>query len=208
MENRKEVMDIISQFVGQHNIITAPRALVKFMGSINSAIFLSQIIFWSDKGKDPEGWFYKTVKELMEETGLSEYQIRSETQKCIKKNLIKTKVKKVNGNPTLHYFLNVDALSIGLFSFLRKETSVSKETINTEDYIHTSNTPLPPFSVVPTPNPQNAKSPPSQKGGRGPLKNPKTQKLDNVRFINNLTYRKQLDAISNQKPSTKKKKGQ
>lgn len=38
---------------------------------INGALMLSQLVYWADKAKDPNGWIYKTGKEWTEETGLN-----------------------------------------------------------------------------------------------------------------------------------------
>lgn len=50
--------------------------LARLFGSVTAALFLSQIAYWSDKGSDPDGWIWKTEKQMTEETGLS----RSEQQ--------------------------------------------------------------------------------------------------------------------------------
>lgn len=43
-----------------------------FLGcGINGAVMLSQLVYWADKSKDPNGWIYKTGKEWTEETGLT-----------------------------------------------------------------------------------------------------------------------------------------
>jgi DnaD/phage-associated family protein len=45
--------------------------IAKSVGSVVAALFLSQLMYWSDKGKDKEGWIWKTRAEMEEETGLS-----------------------------------------------------------------------------------------------------------------------------------------
>ncbi len=43
-----------------------------FLGcGINGAVMLSQLVYWADKSKDPNGWIYKTGKEWTDETGLT-----------------------------------------------------------------------------------------------------------------------------------------
>lgn len=73
------------------------------LGDIASAIYYQQLYYWSDKGAREDGFIYKTMKEIEEETTLTRDQ-----QDRIKKNLIKLgwlEVKKIkaNGAPTLHY---------------------------------------------------------------------------------------------------------
>ena len=44
--------------------------LAKVIG-IKESIFLQQLIYWTGKGKDPDGWIYKTADEWEDETCLS-----------------------------------------------------------------------------------------------------------------------------------------
>ena len=45
--------------------------LVHILGSINAALFVSQLFYWTGKGSDPDGWIWKTQEEFEEETCLS-----------------------------------------------------------------------------------------------------------------------------------------
>ena len=38
-----------------------------------AGIFLRQLVYWTGRGHDPEGWIYKTQAEMEEETGLSRH---------------------------------------------------------------------------------------------------------------------------------------
>jgi hypothetical protein len=73
---QQEIFGIIAQFVGQRNIIPIPVKFVKFTVDYNTAVLLTQIIYWTDRTKDPEGWIYKTYEKCEEELALSEYQTR------------------------------------------------------------------------------------------------------------------------------------
>ena len=45
--------------------------VAKAFGSVKLGILWSQIYYWTDKTKDPDGWIYKTQNEVFDETGLS-----------------------------------------------------------------------------------------------------------------------------------------
>jgi len=45
--------------------------LAKALGSVNAALLLSQLLYWTPRTKDPDGWVYKTQAEFYDETGLS-----------------------------------------------------------------------------------------------------------------------------------------
>lgn len=50
------------------------RVFVDVCGSVTAALLLSQILYWSKRTKDPDGWFWKTQDDWKEETGLSRYE--------------------------------------------------------------------------------------------------------------------------------------
>src|SRR5215217_9490268 len=37
----------------------------------HGGLFMSQLLYWDGKGHDPDGWIYKTEKEMEQETGLT-----------------------------------------------------------------------------------------------------------------------------------------
>src|SRR5215212_4465846 len=37
----------------------------------HGGLFISQLLYWDGKGHDPDGWIYKTEKEMEQETGLT-----------------------------------------------------------------------------------------------------------------------------------------
>ncbi len=80
--------------------------LAKIFGSIERALYIQQLYFWSDKGKRKDGFFFKTKKEIEEETTLSRYQQDACRKYFERIGILKTKIIKANGIPTLHYFIN------------------------------------------------------------------------------------------------------
>ncbi len=47
------------------------RCFVTLTGSVTAALMLSQAMYWQKRTKDPEGWWWKTMEDWTEETGLS-----------------------------------------------------------------------------------------------------------------------------------------
>lgn len=72
MSNYNTIRTIISQISGQENIVVVPKLFVKLTGDLTTAILLNQIVFYSDKSKRTDGFFYKTYKEWEEEICLTE----------------------------------------------------------------------------------------------------------------------------------------
>lgn len=113
---------VLGNFTGQGGFLTIPKTLIAYCGSLERGLLLSQIIYWSDRTTDPDGWFYKTYVEWEEEITLSEYQVRRHTKGLQSTNLIETKLKKVHGSPTLHYRLNWRVFSDSFLEFLQNRT--------------------------------------------------------------------------------------
>lgn len=141
MTNYEQINNLITSFSGQKNIISFPVVYLKVTEDLNTALLLNQLVFWSDKSKRTDGFFYKTYGEWQEEIYLSEYQVRRSIKKLKELNIVETKLKKANGSPTLHYRVLMNNLSdlilknvqIGILRNLRNETGVSSETL-TDDY--------------------------------------------------------------------------
>lgn len=110
MSNYNTIRTIISQMSGQENIVVVPKLFVKLTGDLTTAILLNQIVFYSDKSKRKDNFFYKTYKEWEEEICLTERQVRYSTKKLVSSGYVETALKKANGAPTVHYKLDFDKL--------------------------------------------------------------------------------------------------
>ena len=74
--------------------------LSKISGSATAGLFLSQLLYWWEKGRDKE-WIYKTVPEIMEEIHLTRYQQETAIKKWLQLEVIKLKHQ---GSPRRRYF--------------------------------------------------------------------------------------------------------
>jgi len=131
---QQQLFDVIQQLTGQRNLLTIPRTLIQYTGDIQSALLLSQLIYWSDRSNN-DGWIFKTYKEWEDEIFLSEYEVRKSRKHLENIGILETKIKKANGNPTVHYKVNIN---IFLDSFLKnlKERNLKNsinESLNTKE---------------------------------------------------------------------------
>lgn len=110
MSNYQTIRAIISQISGQENILVVPKIFIKLTGDLTTAVLLNQIVFYSDKSKRTDGYFYKSHKEWQEEICLTKRQVSYSTAKLKEMGLVDTKLMKANGAPTLHYKLDYDKL--------------------------------------------------------------------------------------------------
>lgn len=117
MDDRMKVIleDIMDKPIAFHRIFKT------ITGSTNAALFLSQAWFWSKTSivTKRQGWFYKTILDWEEETGLSRREQENARKKCKELGIIEEQLKKVYshdkdqkgksyGHATLHFRVNKD----------------------------------------------------------------------------------------------------
>jgi hypothetical protein len=69
--------------------------LKKITKSTTASILLCQFIYWLEKQDDPEGWIYKTSKDIEKETGLTYLEQVTARKVLIKLGFIKEKYKRI-----------------------------------------------------------------------------------------------------------------
>src|ERR1044072_4723575 len=121
INNKKAAIDLITALTGQANILSIPVEFIRYTGSIDCALFLSQLLYWSDRGHRADRFIYKTYKDWQREIHLSEYEVRKATKLLKEKGFLETKIKKANGSPTVHYRLDVEKFSESFLNFLQEQ---------------------------------------------------------------------------------------
>lgn len=109
---------------GSSSAVVIPQAYIRLTGDMNSAAVLNQILYWSDRAGNANGWFAKSYIQWTKETGLSEYQIRR-IVKRLKSFGIETCLKRADGSPTVHYRIDYEVFEQILSEFLGVETTES-----------------------------------------------------------------------------------
>lgn len=104
-KTREWVANLLTAFAGQGNTLTIPRPYIDLTGSLEAALLLSQVVYWTDRATMDEGWFAKTYAEWEAELTLSKYQVMK-AMKVLAEAGVETVVKKFDGSPTVHYRLN------------------------------------------------------------------------------------------------------
>jgi hypothetical protein len=62
--------------------------LARIVGGATTGLFLSQLLFLSDKGHNPDGWVYKSEAEMGQETGLSKREQQTARRKLLSLGVI------------------------------------------------------------------------------------------------------------------------
>jgi hypothetical protein len=144
-EIRNQVMDLIEQATGQRQAIIAHALIVDFFDrDHNAAILLNQILYWTARTKDPDGWFYKTYDQWHQELRFSVYQVmrivRGDNRVLKEKRTLwsiglETKVCMApNGRNAVHYRLNIPAFMTAFTEWLAETYDIvfdGKATVHT-----------------------------------------------------------------------------
>ena len=150
-----QAIDIIRAMSGQQSVITCQRVFLHLVGGdFPAAVLLSQLVFWTGRGADPDGFIWKTYQDLEDEIGLTKYQAMRARNVLERMQVLETKVKKALGSPTVHYKVLQDNLlklmvsSVSSLSKVKKlnnrksrnQTNESEETKQTITDITTDTT--------------------------------------------------------------------
>ena len=93
--------EILALFSGQDSILTIPKLYIKITNNYEKAAILNQIVFYSNKSKLTDGWFYKSYGEWDEEIMIQERTLRRILDSLKKSDLIFTKTNKIYGKRVL-----------------------------------------------------------------------------------------------------------
>ncbi len=126
------VKALIKQFTGQANTLVIPRPFISFTGDHLAALMLSQILYWSDKTTDPDGWFYKTADEWEMELGMSAFQIKRAAT-VLAQFGVETKLRKIAGAPRMHYRIDLPRFTDLFLQFLENQETRKSSTYKMEN---------------------------------------------------------------------------
>lgn len=99
--------------------------LAKISGGVTAGVFLSQLIYWTGRGKQADGWIWKSADEMESETGLTRTEQETARRKLKDRGFI---AERLAGVPaTLHYRVDLDAIMRAIAQFDKKpESSLAK----------------------------------------------------------------------------------
>lgn len=107
--SKNPLLQTLITMSGQENVITIHRPMVKFLGSLEAALFLEQMLYWTPRSK-MGGWVAKSDKEWQGEIFLTRYGVRSAAKVLGERKLIDVQLKRFNNSPTNHYKVNLEEL--------------------------------------------------------------------------------------------------
>jgi hypothetical protein len=81
--HRQKVKDMLP-----NRVVGYSPDLARIVGGATIGLYLSQLLFLSDKGANPEGWVYKSEAEMAKETGLSKREQQTARRKLLSLGVI------------------------------------------------------------------------------------------------------------------------
>jgi hypothetical protein len=120
--------------------------LARAVGGATIGLFLSQLLFLSDKGHDPNGWVYKSEQEMGRETGLTKREQQTARRKLLALGVIA--IERRGFKFTYHFKIIWERLYQVIQQF-QKTQSVATEEIETAQ-----NVPAEPVQNVATQPPE------------------------------------------------------
>ena len=77
MSNFETTKILIQEMSGTgERTLAISKSFLEFTGSLEGGVFLSQVIYFSDKSSRSDGYFWKTYDEWKDHTFMTEYSIR------------------------------------------------------------------------------------------------------------------------------------
>jgi hypothetical protein len=120
--------------------------LARIVGGATIGLFLSQLLFLSDKGHNTEGWVYKSEAEMGKETGLSKREQQTARRKLLSLGVIA--IMRGGWKNTYHFKVIWEKLYQVIAGMQRPQT------VPTEKSESVQNVPTEPVQNVPTQPPE------------------------------------------------------
>src|ERR671919_2935467 len=108
--------------------------LARAVGGATIGLFLSQLLFLSDKGNNPDGWVYKSEQEMGRETGLTKREQQTARRKLLSLGVIQ--IERRGFKFTYHFKVIWERLYQVIEQFQRTQT-VATEKIEREQNVPT-----------------------------------------------------------------------
>ena len=116
----------LSDLLGKH--ISYYPELARAVGGIKPSLLLSQLVYWTGRQKDPDGWIYKTHEEFEQELAMTRREQDSARETLLSQKLIDCELR---GWPAkIHYRVNFESVNSLAESANQNEPHRLAETAN------------------------------------------------------------------------------
>jgi hypothetical protein len=133
--------------------------LARIVGGATIGLFLSQLLFLSDKGANPDSWVYKSEAEMGKETGLTKREQQSARRKLLALGVIA--IMRGGFRNTYHFKVIWEKLYQVIAGFQRTQN------VPTEKGERAQTVPTEPVQTVPTQPPECLQTVPTERAQNG-----------------------------------------
>jgi hypothetical protein len=152
--HRQKVKDLLP-----NRVVGYSPDLARIVGGATIGLFLSQLLFLSDKGHNPEGWVYKSEAEMGKETGLSKREQQTARRKLLSLGVIT--IMRGGWKNTYHFKVIWEKLYQVIAGFQRTQN------VPTEKGERAQTVPTEPVQTVPTQPPERLQTVPTERAQNG-----------------------------------------
>jgi hypothetical protein len=135
---QQKIDNLIKQVRKFCNSIPVRTEYIGYAGNIKNAIFLTQLIYWSERATRLDGGIYKTNKEWQSELGLTKREFENARTKLEELGVLSVQPRRANGHFTNHYYLDFGALETSFKAYLGVE--IESDVLDAE-FVEESKTP-------------------------------------------------------------------
>jgi hypothetical protein len=147
--HRQKIKDMLP-----NRIVGYSPDLARIVGGATIGLYLSQLLFLSDKGANPDGWVFKSEQEMGKETGLTKREQQSARRKLLSLGVIA--IMRGGWKNTYHFKVLWDRLYQVIAGIQRPQT------VATEKGERAQTVPTEPVQNVPTQPPECLQNVPTQ----------------------------------------------
>ena len=114
MSPRDEVLDLMKQYLGRVNLIAVPVPFLELTGDADSALLLSQLLYWTDRARDDHGWVFKARADWCDELRLNRYRLDTARRRLRDLGILEESHHLVGARRVLHLRIRLANLHAGL----------------------------------------------------------------------------------------------
>lgn len=118
MSPRDEVLDLMKQYLGRVNLIAVPVPFLELTGDADSALLLSQLLYWTDRARDDHGWVFKARADWCEELRFNRYRLDTARRRLRSLGILEESHHLAGSRRILHLRIRLANLHSGLRALL------------------------------------------------------------------------------------------
>jgi len=151
MSPRDEVLGILKECEGHMRLVSIPTAFIELTGDVASAGLLSQLLYWTSRTTNAEGWVYKSHAEWKRELGLGRCAVDRARRRLSELGVLQQTCRMANGRRTMHFRIDLAALRSAILPPTgRPESGTPESSISADRCAENRQTGLSNFSTPTT----------------------------------------------------------